>query len=378
MEHRNASRSPDYQDQGLERLVYSLLAFAPKRDQEAADMLAACPNRHIWIFGAAGIGISVKRWLEERNYAVYSFCDNDSRKIGTTVDGVPVRSFSALCQDPEKIVLIGIWKYFDEISRQCESAGVRFWDGTLLSGVVFDTIAESSHFICENLHRLMGVCRKLADSRSVEIYIASQVSRIFRERGAMKPYRSSIQYIEPGIAALGEKETVFICGAGEGSAAAAVDNATKGTAEIHLFEPDAENFSKLCRAVGHMPNVCCVESGVGRDSGQLPFCGGMGENATFSLSGNQTAKVVSIDDYAESAGAIPTFITMDIEGWELEALHGAEKTIARHKPKLAVSLYHRASDFVNIPEFILGLRPDYNFYVRHYTDSYSDTVAYFV
>lgn len=379
MNNQNTSRADArWQPQGTEALLRTFLSLVPRRDQELANLLVFHRNSHIWIFGAAGIGISVKRWLVEKHYKVYAFCDNAPQKVGTLVDGIPVRSFSDLVRDRDRVVLIAIWKYFDEIARQCAEAGIPFLDGTLLSGVVFDTIQESVSFVSGNLPRITNIYQKLADGRSAEIYTTAQAARIFRKRGAMGSYRSPAQYIEPEIAPLGRGETVFICGAGNGAAAIEVDRAALASPEIHLFEPDSENFSSLCRRMGHIPNVRCVESGVGHRSERLPFCGGMGENATFSLPGEQTAAVTAIDDYVERTGAVPSFITMDIEGWELEALRGAEKTILRHRPRLAVSLYHRASDFVNIPEFVLGLRPDYSLYVRHYTDSYSDTIAYFV
>lgn len=359
-------------------MLRSLLEFAPRKDQELVSSLASRRNSHIWIFGAAGIGISVKRWLTGQNFAVYAFCDNNPNKVGTVVDGIPVRSFSELCQDHDKVVLLAVWKYFQEMAAQCVNAGIPFEDAALLSGVVFDCMEESAAFVASNLPKISSICQKLQDKTSHEIYLASQAARIFRERNTMRRYRFPTQYIEPDIAPLGPKETVFICGAGNGAAANDVDKITNGAAQLHLFEPDPENFSNLCGAMAHRSNVRCIERGVGHRSERLPFSGGMGENATFSLPGNGTAPVIAIDEYVKDTGDIPTFLTMDIEGWELNALYGAEKTIVTHKPKLAISLYHRASDFVNIPEFVWKLRPDYRLYVRHYTDSYSDTVAYFV
>ena len=68
---------------------------------------------------------------------------------------------------------------------------------------------------------------------------------------------------------------------------------------------------------------------------------------------------------------------MDIEGAELEALHGAEQTIKVYKPKLAISVYHRLKDINDLPEIILGYNPRYKFYLRHYSLlSTSETVLY--
>ncbi|GHT02451.1 hypothetical protein AGMMS50276_32370 [Synergistales bacterium] len=57
-------------------------------------------------------------------------------------------------------------------------------------------------------------------------------------------------------------------------------------------------------------------------------------------------EVCSID---ETIGTLVTFIAMDIEGSELEALKGAERTIRNYMPKLAISIYHKIEDFWEIP-----------------------------
>lgn len=57
-------------------------------------------------------------------------------------------------------------------------------------------------------------------------------------------------------------------------------------------------------------------------------------------------------------------------------MHGAEKTICSQRPKLAISLYHRLEDVIEIPKYLLSLIPDYRFYLRHYTFWDSETVLY--
>jgi len=359
-------------------MIEQFITLVPRKDQQILDALTEQAKSHIWILGAAGIGIAVKRHLAEKGFNVYSFCDNDKSKVGTIVDGVPVRSFTELCQDDNKVVLVSVWKYFDEISHQCNAAGIAFYDATLLAGVVFDTIEASASFVAQNIQRIADISEKLFDDTSVEIYLAAQISRLFRDRGMMRAYKGTAQYIEQEIAPLGYNEIIFVCGAGNGDTLVGLARQTGEEAIIHCFEPDKENFRELRDTTAHIPNLYCVPYGVGEKSEVLSFCEGMHDNSTFSGHGKGFAHVISIDDYVKSQGTIPTFITMDIEGWEMNALRGAQKTIAHHKPKLAISLYHRASDFIKIPEFILDLRPDYRIYIRHYTDSYSDTIAYFV
>lgn len=69
---------------------------------------------------------------------------------------------------------------------------------------------------------------------------------------------------------------------------------------------------------------------------------------------------------------------MDVEGAELRALQGAEKTIRRCKPTLAVSVYHRPEDFLAIPEYIDSLGMNYRYYLRCYSQTGCETVLYAV
>lgn len=90
-----------------------------------------------------------------------------------------------------------------------------------------------------------------------------------------------------------------------------------------------------------------------------------------------TTTTLSIDDFAESKNLNRIdFIKMDIEGAEMDALRGAIKTIKKDRPKLAICLYHRPSDFVEIPKLIKEAVPDYRFAIRHHSMLQWETVLY--
>jgi FkbM family methyltransferase len=70
------------------------------------------------------------------------------------------------------------------------------------------------------------------------------------------------------------------------------------------------------------------------------------------------------------------FIKLDVEGSELATLLGAQDTLRRFTPKLAVSLYHRPNDLFTIPFYLRSLGLGYRFYLDHYTIHNEETVLY--
>ncbi len=83
----------------------------------------------------------------------------------------------------------------------------------------------------------------------------------------------------------------------------------------------------------------------------------------LSETGTIAVPTVKIDDDIEEN---ITFIKMDIEGGEEEALLGCLGKIKRNHPKLALSVYHNHKDIWKLPRIIHDADPSYNFYIRYY------------
>lgn len=96
-----------------------------------------------------------------------------------------------------------------------------------------------------------------------------------------------------------------------------------------------------------------------------------------SLPDEAPIPVRTIDSLVDSGGIRRVdFIKMDIEGYELRALQGAAVTLRRFRPKLAISIYHKAADMYEIPRFVHGLGLGYKFYLEHYTIHSEETILY--
>jgi FkbM family methyltransferase len=70
------------------------------------------------------------------------------------------------------------------------------------------------------------------------------------------------------------------------------------------------------------------------------------------------------------------FIKMDIEGGEFAALKGARRIMEKHKPSLAIALYHNPEDYIRIPQLIKAIVPEYKLFIRHHNKKFQDTILY--
>jgi len=102
-----------------------------------------------------------------------------------------------------------------------------------------------------------------------------------------------------------------------------------------------------------------------KESEENYFSWGVGSRKNSG--GNFTGKFINLDTYATRKN-LPRvdYIKLDIEGAELDMLHGAAKTITRCKPKMAVCAYHKPEDLWTLATYIKSLRADYEFEFRHY------------
>lgn len=158
---------------------------------------------------------------------------------------------------------------------------------------------------------------------------------------------------------------------------------------IIAFEPDPANYER-CKAAlesSGLDNIKLFQAGMGKENADNVafFASSDGRSylrdseyqTTSILRPNEAShtaiKVVALDDIdTESVG----MIKMDIEGAEYDALQGAEQTIIRDKPLIAISVYHRFGDMLAIMDYLHAIVPKYVFRLRHYGPFTFDTVLY--
>ena len=223
----------------------------------------------------------------------------------------------------------------------------------------------AADFYAKNKNRVESIVANLTDEQSKNTFLGIiKYRQSYNKKDYPLHNLPKEQYFIDKVT-FGENEVFIDCGAYDGDTIDTFVKRCPRYKHIVAFEPDTHNFSKLSHKHGNNPQITLINAGVYDYDGEVRFCE---QGAGHSKIGDENGNVVkisvkTIDNLNLSK---VTFLKMDIEGAELNALKGAEKTIVRDKPKLAVCIYHSNDDMLRIHEYIHALVPEYQFYIRHY------------
>jgi len=276
---------------------------------------------------------------------------------------------------PAYNVILGFVRVYDKIDRIKEK--FKHAQSVNYLSEIFDMEEITYPFIYENREFLENFYNNLADLRSKDSFTAYLMSKTRQDMKYLPPIFDKTQYFPNDIISLTDRESYFDCGAFTGDTVSDFFNATKGKYErIWAAEPDKTNFNKLQSYVidNQLHDTVTVNKGVYESACLLPF---RSEGSMLSMIDDTADNFIEMDSIDNiTAGKPVTYIKFDVEGAELSALKGAKQTILKYKPTLGVSIYHKQSDLVAIPEYVKSLIPDYRFFFRVHKKLAIDTILY--
>lgn len=144
------------------------------------------------------------------------------------------------------------------------------------------------------------------------------------------------------------------------------------------IEPDMNNYLISKKNVESLNNSVMINKALYDYDGVITFLSteksSKYTNSRVGEDGNTTVECVKGDSLDEDF----TFIKMDIEGSEKNALDGLQENILKTKPKLAICIYHFQADFWEVPLRIKRILPEYHFCIRNHQklENLTETVVY--
>jgi len=334
-------------------------------------------HQEVIVFGAGSSGHSAKLWFDAHGIEVIQFVDNDARKHGTRLDGVPVSPPERLLNYPDiPIAIASDWA--KDIALQLRAMGISkyfyYGFGHELAYPLFQPETIQRH--AGEIQRLYGL---LADEAS-----KATLCSLIRFRLSLDPaYLETApydQYLHPQVRPA-PGDVVVDGGAWAGDTAQLFAPLLEARGHIYAFEPAQHNFERLLdtiNSLGLTGLVTPVQAGLAEAPGRC-FISGTPELSgryRLSSSGAQAVDVLDLDTFASDQRTAVHLIKLDIEGAEASALQGAKRILREQAPKLQVSVYHMDDDLWRLPLWIADLNARYRFFLGHHSLFHCETVLY--
>jgi FkbM family methyltransferase len=379
--------------------LLSLLAepveAARQRESTEFDRRVGKHANQMLLFGAGNLGRRTLSILRKSGHEPLGFIDNNPALSGTRVDGVEVlRPADAASRfGPRQVaVVVTIWcgEASDKMSDRIEPLRALGFSDIALFGHLSWKYPEIflPHYSLDLPSRLLHQTERVVrafdlfeDQRSREIFLSHIRWRLHLDYDALPVPVNDTIYFQPSLVQPVAHEFLIDGGAFTGDTVQSFLETfgRNGFQKIISFEPDPTNFDKLKRYVSSLPSnvrskIFPMASALG-DATSIINVENSGGPSSRVGHGDYQVPCRMIDEFIEGK-AVPSFIKLDIEGYEPQALRGARQTLSRGRPVVAACVYHIQNHLWEIPLELDEAVVDYRYHlVPHLSDGW-DLVVY--
>lgn len=361
-------------------------------------------NKPIILFGAGGLGKDICRILKNQGKNVLCFLDTVHCTEADMKKKIVIQEYQMSIYHPENselkeflessyIILSALFSLDvqEKIKEQLSLIG--FKNVYALTEVNFKSINSESLY--ELLHisndysrllkneklRIIDAFNLLKTDQDKDLYIEhiqAHITKNFSEK--KEPFDVSLQYLAHDIPEVKDYRNFIDCGAYDGDTIKSFSEKGVSLENVVFFEPQNDLHEKIVKYVEQnnekFNSALIFPCGVSFRTQKLRFSKSetVPSSSMIDEYGSEVIQCVAIDDVLH--GFNPTFIKMDIEGAELDALKGARNTIMNNRPQLAICVYHSLSHIWEIPLLINSYYEGYKFYLRCYNQMGLETVLY--
>ena len=375
----------------LDQLLSEPMDVAKERARTTFDKVAESCNNRFVLIGAGNMGRRILAQLRSEGIKPIVFTDNQKSQWGNTIDGldvIPPEEASARFGDNvtfivtiynnhhsfpntrDQFLALGCkkvisvipvrWKYYENF--------LPYFRDDLPQKV----LAQTGH--------IREAFTLLFDEPSRREFVAQVAWRLHGDFDILGTPDPAQEYFPKDIVLLTANEFFVDVGAYDGDTIQQFLNLSEAKFyRVIALEPDTCNFSKLVKYLSELPaeladKIVPHALAASNRTCRRRFRNGEGLAATLSDKGLTEVNCVTLDDLL--LGQHPTYIKMDIEGAEIDAIEGGIRVIRKESPVLAVCAYHAQDHLWNIPIAIHRINPQYALFLRPHMTECWDTVCY--
>ncbi|HOE66229.1 MAG TPA: FkbM family methyltransferase [Candidatus Hydrogenedentes bacterium] len=372
----------------LEAVLNQDAASVAARHRAAYDAAMAPYGTAFVLFGAGRLGRNVLARLRGAGVEPLAFSDNNAKLWGADVEGLKVYAPEDAVREFGKKAAFVVTVYTcTPVKAQLAALGVTSVSFPSLAWAYPDTFLPHGSLdlpdkIFAHADHVRAAAELWADDASRAEYLGQLAWRTSLDDSALPPHLPAAEtYFPLDVLCLRDDEVFVDCGAFDGdSVADFLRRRSPNFAKVVAIEADPGNCARLRQSFAAQPanirdRLTSVQLAVGAKRETVKF-DATGTAASSVGAGQIELECAPLDEIL--ADTPPTFIKMDIEGAEPYALEGAAGVIAKHKPALAVCVYHAQDHIWRIPLFLHSICPDYRFFLRRYSDECWEQVCYAV
>lgn len=179
--------------------------------------------------------------------------------------------------------------------------------------------------------------KKNVEGVAFDFWITDASGRDWYDLQCTDPVWVEMRFIKDHMIEQGD--VVLECGGHHGCTAIVLSNWVGCSGKVITFEPLPNNADTIEKNIeqNRLQNVTLERKAVGADKGKITMNDVSSSSVVLSGEGVEV-EVTCLDEYEHLN---PTFLKIDVEGFELQVLQGAKRILSK-RPKLAIEIHTEA------------------------------------
>lgn len=344
-------------------------------------------NNQIIIYGCGNSGTVLYERMKQEGIEIIAFIDNGKSIYGKEYQGIPIYTNEEMLVHLVKnqtyvviVTLLDILSYESIKKEVLEKINInnniqvffftqfRAYDKlfTLDKKPEFSAyIGESTQMLLSNKERIMHIYNVLSDELSKKCYLELLNYYIASDFISFTVLPFKEHYFAYDLYKKVADEVFIDCGAYDGDTIDIFTENQNGIYEKYIaIEADKANYEKLVEKVKNIKKIEVINSFISNEVKEINFIS-QGTSYSRGGKGEEVIQTSTLDELVYKYK--PTFIKINIEGADVEAIMGAKNTIKTFMPIIAAQGHHKVEHLWEIIETIESFNNStYHFFLRNY------------